>query len=116
MGAGRSHIRISAQFLLPLFSLVVTRPETHTKRQATKHGCLPSLPGDGDKGIEIVYLQITMRKKVFCTRPTRASKAKQKYHVRHDKLKEPTKNKPLSYVLFESHSPQFQQLARDTPL
>jgi hypothetical protein len=28
-------------------------PET-TKRQATQHGCLPSLLGDGDKGIEIV--------------------------------------------------------------
>jgi hypothetical protein len=29
-------------------------PETHTKRQATQHDCLPSLP-DGDKGIEKVY-------------------------------------------------------------
>ncbi len=29
-------------------------PETHTKRQATQHGYLPSLQGDGDKGIEIV--------------------------------------------------------------
>jgi hypothetical protein len=29
-------------------------PETHTKRQETQHGCLPSriyLLGDGDKGI-----------------------------------------------------------------
>jgi hypothetical protein len=30
-------------------------PETHTKRQATQHGCLPSLQGGGDKGIEKVY-------------------------------------------------------------
>jgi hypothetical protein len=29
--------------------------ETHTKRQATRHSCLPSLLGDGDKGIKIVY-------------------------------------------------------------
>jgi hypothetical protein len=29
--------------------------DTHNKRQATQHGCLPSLLGDGDKGIEIVY-------------------------------------------------------------
>jgi hypothetical protein len=29
--------------------------ETHTKRRATQHGCLPSLLGDGYKGIEIVY-------------------------------------------------------------
>jgi hypothetical protein len=30
-------------------------PETHTKRQATQHGCLPSLLGDGNKRIETVY-------------------------------------------------------------
>jgi hypothetical protein len=30
-------------------------PETHIKRQATQHDCLPSLLGDGDKGIEKVY-------------------------------------------------------------
>jgi hypothetical protein len=29
-------------------------PETHIKRQATQHGCLPSLLGDGDKGMEKV--------------------------------------------------------------
>ncbi len=26
-----------------------------TKRQATQHGCLPSLLGDGDRGIAIVH-------------------------------------------------------------
>jgi hypothetical protein len=30
-------------------------PETHTKRQATQHGWLPSLLDDGDKGTEILY-------------------------------------------------------------
>jgi hypothetical protein len=30
-------------------------PETHTKRQATQHGCLSILLGNGDKGMEIVY-------------------------------------------------------------
>ncbi len=34
--------------------LYVREPETHTKRQATQHGCLPSLLGHGDQGIEIV--------------------------------------------------------------
>jgi hypothetical protein len=29
--------------------------EALTKRQATQHGCLPSLLGGGDEGIEIVY-------------------------------------------------------------
>jgi hypothetical protein len=30
-------------------------PETHTNRQATQHGCLPSLLGSRDKVIEKVY-------------------------------------------------------------
>jgi hypothetical protein len=30
-------------------------PERRTERQATQHGCLPRLLGDGDKGIEKVY-------------------------------------------------------------
>jgi hypothetical protein len=45
-----------------------TSRDTH-KRQATyKHGCLPSMMGHGDKGIEIMY---TARKKKICTGPTR---------------------------------------------
>jgi hypothetical protein len=36
----------------PCFAIVPT--ETHTKRQATQHDCLPSLMNDGDKRIEIV--------------------------------------------------------------
>jgi hypothetical protein len=47
---------------------------THNKRQATQHGCLPSLLGDRDKGIK----NCTMRNKIFCTGPTRAAKAEQK--------------------------------------
>jgi hypothetical protein len=43
-------------------------PETHTWRQATQ------LVGDKDRGCEIVYV----RKKIFCTGPTRAAKAEQK--------------------------------------
>jgi hypothetical protein len=33
---------------------VVSFPETHTKSQATQHGCRPNLLGDRDKGIEKV--------------------------------------------------------------
>jgi hypothetical protein len=36
-------------------------PETHTKRQATQHGCMPSFLGDRYNWIEIVYV----RKKYF---------------------------------------------------
>jgi hypothetical protein len=50
-------------------------PETHTKRQATQHDCLPSLLGDGDRGIEEVYGE---DKQIFCTGQTRAAKTEQK--------------------------------------
>jgi hypothetical protein len=50
------------------------KPDTHTKRQATQHGCLPSLIGDGDRGIEIVYGE----EKYILYWATRAAKAEQK--------------------------------------
>jgi hypothetical protein len=50
-------------------------PETHIKRQVTWHDCLPSSLGVGDKWSEIV----SGEEKIFCTRPTRATKAGQKY-------------------------------------
>ncbi len=49
---------------------VVSCPEKHTKSQAAQHGCLPSLLGDGGKGIEKVFCD----GKIFCTEPTRAVK------------------------------------------
>jgi hypothetical protein len=49
----------------------VAEPETYTNRQASHHGCLPSLLSDGEKGIEIVYGE----EKIFCTGLTRAAKA-----------------------------------------
>jgi len=52
-------------------------PETHTKRQATQHDCLPSLLAMGTK--ELKYC--TVRKTIFCTGPTRAAKAEQKTFV-----------------------------------
>jgi len=51
-------------------------PKTHIKRQATQHGCLPSLLGDGYKGSEKVYEY--SEEKIFCTGPTRAARAEQK--------------------------------------
>ncbi len=52
----------------------VSAPETHTKRQATQHGCLPSMLSDGAKELK----QCTVRKIIFCTGPTRAAKAEEK--------------------------------------
>jgi hypothetical protein len=65
----------------------------------TEYGCLPSLLGDGDKGIEIVYGE----EKIYCTRPTRAAMRQSKNLLyRHNKPIESTKEVPLSFVLFES--------------
>jgi hypothetical protein len=41
-------------------------PETHSKGQATQHGCLPSLLGDGDNKVEPVHGE----EKNICTGPT----------------------------------------------
>ncbi len=43
--------------------------DRHTKRHVTQHGRLPSLLGDGDKGIQIVYGE----EKIFCTGPSKAA-------------------------------------------
>ncbi len=48
--------QIKKKYKNPVLLLwILSLPETHTKRQATQYGSLPGLPGDGDKGIEIVY-------------------------------------------------------------
>ncbi len=91
--------------------------ETHTKRQATQHGCLPKCPvpsllGDGEKETEIVYGE----EKIFCTGPTRAVKAEQNLLYRHDKPNEPTKKDPFHLSSLSPHSTQFQQSAGVSPL
>jgi hypothetical protein len=63
-----SSINFGSLFIV---NFALSRPGTHTKRQATRHGCLPSLLGDEDIGIEIVYGE----EKIFCTEPSRAAKA-----------------------------------------
>ncbi len=53
-------------------------PVTLSKRQATQHGCLPALLGDGDKGMGIVYGE---EKNILYGAPTRAAQAEQKYRA-----------------------------------
>jgi hypothetical protein len=45
----------SSSFAGHLANCTVSSTQRHNKRQVTQHGCLPSLLGDGDKGIEILY-------------------------------------------------------------
>ncbi len=54
---------------------------------------------------------------VLTTGPTRAAKAEQKLWYLYDKPNEPTKEGPLSFVLYSlsPHSPQFQHSAGATP-
>ncbi len=51
--------------------------QTHTKRQATQHGWLPSLLGDGWRR-QRNWNSVGWGKNIFCTGPTRAAKAEQK--------------------------------------
>ncbi len=61
-----NHYYLALCSLLYLHSYYrLAETETHTKRQATQHGCLPCLLVDGDKEIQIVY-----GKEKNCTVPT----------------------------------------------
>jgi hypothetical protein len=68
---------------------------------------------DEDKGIEKVCGE---KKNNFVLDQLEQPMQNKNLLYRHDKLKEPTKNRPLSFVLFGPHSPQFQQLAGAIPL
>jgi hypothetical protein len=84
-----------------------------TKRQATQHGCLPSLLGGADIGIEIVHGEEIN----ICTGPTRAAKAEQKSPVTGttSQTDQPRKD-PFHLSSLSPNSPRFQQSAVVTPL
>jgi hypothetical protein len=71
--------------------------ETHTKRQATQHSCLPSLLGDGNTGTEIVYGE--RKKKIFYW-AEQSSQGRAKIYCTG--MTSQIKEGPLSFVLFES--------------
>jgi hypothetical protein len=48
---------MSCAFGVISFLCIRAETETHTKAQATRHGCLSSLLVGGDKVIEIVYVE-----------------------------------------------------------
>jgi hypothetical protein len=71
--------------------------------RATQQGALPSLLGDGDYGIEIVYSE----EKIFRMGPTRAAKAAQKSVVSARQTKQTNQERtpficPHSFVNFNS--------------
>ncbi len=84
------------------------KQETHTV-QATQHGCLPSLLGNRDKGIERVY----RKEKIFCTGQTRAAQGRTKIPCtgRRSQLTNQPRKDPFHLYSLSPHSPQFQQPA-----
>ncbi len=71
--------------------------------------CPCSLPGNGDKWIEIVYGE---GKKIFCTGRTGAAK---NLFCRHDKPNKPTMERPRSFVLLESPLASVSTVCRGHP-
>jgi hypothetical protein len=73
------------------FLICVSSIETHNKRWATEHGCLPSLQGDGDKEVEIVFGE--EKSILYCMgRPEQRRRDKNLLY-QHDKPNELTKKK-----------------------
>ncbi len=73
--------------------------DTHTRRQATQHGCLPSLLGDGGQ----MNLNIVWWKKFLSTVPAeQSSQGRTKYLVPARQAQQATRKGPFSFVLFES--------------
>jgi hypothetical protein len=94
------------------FGSSVRQPETHIKRQAAQHGCLPSLLGDRDKGTEIMYGK--QKQLYWAIGPTRALKGDQKSLV-PARQAQPTKEGALSFVLFESPFTSVSTVSRGYP-
>jgi hypothetical protein len=79
--------------------------------QSTQHGCLPSLLVDGGKRIEKVYSE----EKKFALDQLEQPRLNKNLLYWHDKPKEPTKEGPLSFVLFESLFSSVSTVSRDHP-
>ncbi len=75
-------------------------PETHTQRQTTQPDCLPSLLCNGYKWIEIVYG--VEKNNVLGRLEQQLARQYKNLLYQHDKLNEPTKEGPVSIVLFAS--------------
>jgi hypothetical protein len=92
------------------FEVITAWPETHTKRQATQHGCLSSLLCDGEKRNEIVSSE---EKYKLYWADYRAAKVEQK--ISCTGTTSPTKEGPLSCVLFDSPFTSVSTVSRGNP-
>jgi hypothetical protein len=80
----------------------------------TQHGCLPSLLGDVDKRIKIVFGE---EKNILYHGPTRAAEGRTKisFTGTTSSTNQPRKD-PFHLYSLSPHSPQFQQSAEATAL
>ncbi len=89
------------------------RPETHTTRQATQHGCLPSFLGGGDKGIQRVYGE----EKNILHQADRSSQGRTKISCTNRTSPTNQTRKDFFHLYSLSpHLPQLQQSAGSAPL
>ncbi len=86
--------------------------QRHTKRQATQHGCLPSLLGDGDKG---QFKYSVQWGKVYVLDRLEQTRQNKNLLYWHDKPNKPTKEGLLSFVLFESPFTSVSKASRGHP-
>ena len=88
-------------------------PETHTKRQATQHDCLPSSLAMGTK--ELKYCRVW--KTIFCTGANQSSQGRTKNSCKG--LTSPTNppaKDPFHFYSLNPLLPQFEQSAGSIPL
>ncbi len=82
--------------------------DAHTKRQATQHGCLPSLLGDVMGTKELKYCTYsTVRKKIIGAGPTRTAKAEQTSLLPARQTQRTIKEGPFHLYSLSSQSPNF---------
>ncbi len=86
-----------------------SQSETHTKRQATQHGCLPSLLGDGG---HMNWNSVRWRKKHFALGRLEQPWQDKNFLYRHDKSNEPAKEGPFHLL---SLSPHWLYLSFNSP-
>jgi hypothetical protein len=91
--------------------VIETKSEAHTERRRPQHDCLPSLLGYGDKGIEIVYSE----GKYFALGQLERPRQNKNLLYWQDNPNEPTKEEPLSFVLFESPITSVSTVSRGHP-
>jgi hypothetical protein len=101
-------------FSISPFSYTQTDSETHTKRQATQQDCLPSLLGDRRWG-QMNWNSVRRGRKYFVLGRLQQPRQEKNLLYWHKDPNEPTKERPLLFVLFESQFASVSTVSRGHP-